>query len=107
MIATKTPDTAIATANEPSAALMWPASTRGFIRAKRLPISAPIPTRATLRTQGGRPPSTRSAPCSTLEAIIAPNIQLAGNFRMRRIRRQRKRRGEQRHQLHRRCDGRA
>ena len=59
---------------------MWPASTRSFIRAKRAPISAPMPTSETLRTQGGTPPSTSPVPCSTLEAIMAPNIQLAGNF---------------------------
>ena len=39
-----------------------------------------MPTSATLRIQGGRPPSTRPVPCSTLEASIAPNIQLAGKF---------------------------
>ncbi len=50
------------------------------MRANRAPISAPMPTSATPRSQGGRPPSTRPAPCSTLDAIIAPNIQLAGNL---------------------------
>ena len=70
----------IATANEPSAALMWLSRVLVRIRAKRLPISAPMPTSATPRTHGGRPPSTRPAPCSTLEPIIAPNIQLAGNL---------------------------
>ena len=50
------------------------------MRANRAPISAPIPTSATPRTQGGRPPSINPVPCSTLEPIIAPNIQLAGNF---------------------------
>ncbi len=39
-----------------------------------------MPTSATPRIQGGSPPSIISVPCSTLEAIIAPNIQLAGNF---------------------------
>ena len=39
-----------------------------------------MPTSATPRTQGGRPPSITPVPCSTLDAIIAPNIQLAGNF---------------------------
>ena len=39
-----------------------------------------MPTSATLRIQSGRPPSTRPVPCSTLEASIAPNIQLAGKF---------------------------
>ena len=52
----------------------------GFIRANRVPIRAPIPTSATPRAHGGRPPSIREVPCSTIEAIMAPNIQLAGNF---------------------------
>ena len=39
-----------------------------------------MPTSAMPRTQGGRPPSTSPVPCSTLDPIIAPNIQLAGNF---------------------------
>jgi hypothetical protein len=43
-----------------------------------------MPISATPRTQFGRPPSTQPAPCSTLEAIIAPNIQLAGNLISRR-----------------------
>src|SRR5207244_6851361 len=38
------------------------------------------PTSATPRTQGGRPPSINPVPCSTLEPIIAPNIQLVGNL---------------------------
>ena len=84
MTTTKMPEIRIAIANEPSAAWMWPSSTFGFIRANRLPISEPMPTSATPRTQGGTPPSTSPAPCSTLEAIIAPNIQLAGNLRSRR-----------------------
>ena len=50
---------------------------------KRLPINEPIPTSATPRTQAGKPPSTHPVPCSTLEAIIAPNIQLAGNLTSR------------------------
>ncbi len=54
-----------------------------FIRAKRLPIRAPMPTSATPRTQFGRPPSTQPAPWRVLEAIIAPNIQLAGNLASR------------------------
>ena len=53
------------------------------MRANRAPISAPMPTSATPRSHGGRPPSTRPAPCSTLDAIIAPNIQLAGKFSQR------------------------
>jgi len=32
------------------------------------------------RSQSGSPPSTSPVPCSTLAPIIAPNIQLAGNF---------------------------
>ena len=59
---------------------MWLSRVLACIRAKRAPISAPMPTSATPRTQGGRPPSIRPAPCSTLEPIIAPNIQLAGNL---------------------------
>ena len=55
---TKIAETAMATANEPSAALMWPASVLIRIRAKRLPIRAPMPTSATPRTHAGRPPST-------------------------------------------------
>jgi hypothetical protein len=54
-----------------------------FIRAKRLPINAPMPMSATPRIQFGRPPSTSPAPCNTLEAIMAPNIQLAGNLMSR------------------------
>ena len=78
--ATKTAEMTIATANDPSAALTWLSRVLAFIRAKRAPISAPMPTSAMPRTQGGRPPSTSPAPCSTLEPIIAPNIQLAGNL---------------------------
>ncbi len=73
----------MATANDPSAALTWLNRVLGFMRANRAPISAPIPTSATPRTDGGRPPSTIPAPCSTLEPIMAPNIQLAGNFVIR------------------------
>ncbi len=73
----------MAMTKEPSAALTWLSKVEAFIRAKREPIRAPMPTSATLRTQGGRPPSIRPVPCSTLEAIIAPNIQLAGNFASR------------------------
>jgi len=46
------------------------------MRANRAPIRAPIPTSATPRAQGGRPPSINPVPCSTLEPIIAPNISL-------------------------------
>ncbi len=70
----------MATANDPSAALTWLSRVLAFIRANRAPISAPMPTSATPRTQGGRPPSISPVPCSTLEPIIAPNIQLAGNL---------------------------
>ncbi len=70
----------MAIANDPSAALTWLSRVLAFIRANRAPISAPMPTSATPRTQGGRPPSTSPVPCSTLEPIIAPNIQLAGNL---------------------------
>ena len=48
----------MATANEPSAALTWLSSVLLIcIRANRAPIRAPMPTSATPRTQGGRPPS--------------------------------------------------
>jgi hypothetical protein len=76
---TKTAEMATATANEPSPALMWLSSVFLLIRAKRVPMTAPMPTSATPRIQGGRPPSIRPVPCSTAEASIAPNIQLAGN----------------------------
>ena len=76
---TKTAEMVMATANEPSPALMWLSSVVLLIRAKRVPITAPMPTSATLRIQGGRPPSIRPVPCSTADASIAPNIQLAGN----------------------------
>ena len=42
-----------------------------------------MPISAMRAAQCGRPPSTMPAPCSTLEPIIAPNIQLAGNFSSR------------------------
>ena len=42
-----------------------------------------MPTSATPRIQGGRPPSIAPVPCSTADAIIAPNIQLAGNLATR------------------------
>ncbi len=73
----------MATANEPSPALTWLSSVDLLIRANRVPITAPMPTSATPRIHGGRPPSIRPVPCSTAEAIIAPNIQLAGNFASR------------------------
>ena len=77
---TNTAEIRIATANEPSAALTWLSSVRAFIRANRAPISAPIPTSAMPRSQGGRPPSTRPMPCRMLDPIMAPNIQLAGKL---------------------------
>src|ERR1700761_3412260 len=80
MTATKIAVTTTATANEPSPALTWLSRVFAFMRANLAPINAPMPTSATPRTQGGRPPSTTPAPCSTLDAIIAPNIQLAGNL---------------------------
>ncbi len=80
MTATKIAEMTIATANEPRPALTWLSRVLIRIRAKREPISAPMPTSATPRTQFGRPPSTIPAPCSRLEASIAPNIQLAGNL---------------------------
>ena len=73
----------MATANDPSAALTWLSRVLAFMRANRAPISAPMPTSATPRTHGGRPPSTSPAPCSTLDPSIAPNIQLAGNLTSR------------------------
>ena len=73
----------MATANDPSAALTWLSRVLAFMRANRAPISAPMPTSAMPRSQGGRPPSTRPAPCSRLDPIIAPNIQLAGNLTSR------------------------
>ena len=54
-----------------------------FIREKREPISVPMPISAMPRTIGGRPPSIRPVPCSTLDPIMAPNSQLAGNFAIR------------------------
>ena len=39
-----------------------------------------MPTSAIARTEGGRVPSIMPVPCSTLEPIMAPNIQLAGNL---------------------------
>src|SRR5947209_14128273 len=80
---TKIDEITIATANEPSPALTYFSSVEIRNRAKREPIRAPMPTRATFRIQFGRPPSISEVPCSTLEAIIAPNIQLAGNFASR------------------------
>ncbi len=77
---TKIAEMTIATANDPSAALTWLSRVLAFMRANRAPISAPMPTSATPRTQGGRLPSTSPVPCSTLDPIIAPNIQLAGNL---------------------------
>ncbi len=55
----------MATANEPSPALTWLSSVDLLIRANRVPITAPMPTSATLRIQGGRPPSISPVPCST------------------------------------------
>jgi hypothetical protein len=42
-----------------------------------------MPISAMLRTSGGRPPSISPVPCNTLDPIMAPNIQLAGNFAIR------------------------
>jgi hypothetical protein len=42
-----------------------------------------MPTSATPRIHGGRPPSIIPVPCSTLDAIIAPNIQPAGKLTSR------------------------
>ena len=80
MTPTKIAEMTMATANDPSAALTWLSRVLAFMRANREPISAPMPTSATPRTHGGRPPSTSPGPCSTLDPIIAPNIQLAGNL---------------------------
>ena len=57
--ATKIAEITIATANEPSPALTWLSRVVIFIRAKREPIRAPMPTSATPRIQCGRPPSTQ------------------------------------------------
>ena len=73
----------IAIANDPSAALMWPSSTRGFIRAKRRRSARRCRPAPRCAPRAAAPPSTSPVPCSTLEAIIAPNIQLAGNFIIR------------------------
>src|SRR5438874_1859743 len=53
MIATKIAEMAMAMAKEPSPALTWPSRALVFIRAKRVPINAPIPTSATPRRQDG------------------------------------------------------
>ena len=63
-----------------------------------------MPTSAMLRIQGGRPPSTNPVPCSTLEASIAPNIQLAGNFISRSTSATAERGADQRRQARRRGD---
>ena len=95
----------MATANEPSAGIDVAEQRRRSSSAQSACRSArrcrPAPRRAP-RAAGRPRPSP--VPCSTLEAIIAPNIQLAGNFSEPQQQRDGDRGGDQRGQFERRGD---
>src|SRR5947199_10574865 len=77
---TKAADTAIATAAEPSPAQRFSSSIPSEVLAKREPTSAPSTTTAELPSHHGSVTYTKSPPCSTADAAIAPNRSPPGNL---------------------------
>src|SRR5262245_5449046 len=69
----------MATAAEPSAAQKYSISMVSDVLAKREPTSAPKTTTAELPSHHGSVTCTKSPPCSTADAAIAPNKRPPGN----------------------------
>src|SRR5262245_29914250 len=79
-MSTNAADTAIATAAEPSPAQKYSIGIGTVVLEKRQPTSPPSSTTAELPSHQGNVTCTQSPPCSTAEAIIAPNRSPPGNL---------------------------
>src|SRR5262245_61431692 len=69
----------MATAAEPSPAQRFSSSIPSDVLAKREPTSAPRTTTAELPSHHGNVTCTKSPPCSTADAAMAPNSSPPGN----------------------------